>query len=132
MPQGPAPTSRLPQREQRAPPPRRPPGCAPPLKPGDSLGTEIEARRLRGALWGLRARPAPGGLHSHSRTLRRPRCRGGRESSLSRTPELEWAFPSCGPRRRGRREKSRCALRLRPAALTAPPVEASRNNRGTA
>ncbi|XDB57138.1 hypothetical protein AB1E18_010592 [Capra hircus] len=86
----------------------------------------------RGALWGLRARPAPGGLHSHSRTLRRPRCRGGRESSLSRTPELEWAFPSCGPRRRGRREKSRCALRLRPAALTAPPLEASRNNRGTA
>ena len=61
---------------------------------------------FRGALWGLRARPAPGGLRSHSRALRRPRCRGGRESSLPRTPELERAFPSRGPRRRGRRERA--------------------------
>ncbi|XP_043340393.1 uncharacterized protein LOC122451481 [Cervus canadensis] len=106
-------------RTATAPPPR----LRSRLKPGDSLGTEVEARRLRGLLWGLRARPAPGGLRSHSRALRRPRCRGGRESSLPRTPELEWAFPSRGPRRRGRREKSRCARRLRPAALMAPPVE---------
>ncbi|XP_055402362.1 uncharacterized protein LOC129626895 [Bubalus kerabau] len=97
-------------RSATAPPPR----LRAQLKPGDSLGTEIEARRLRGALWGLRARPAPGGFRSHSRALRRPWCRGGRESSLPRTPELEWAFPSCGPRRRGRREMSRCARRLRP------------------
>ncbi|XP_012618810.2 uncharacterized protein LOC105870640 [Microcebus murinus] len=46
-----------------------------------------------------------------------------RALSLPRTLERELAFPSGGPRRRGRREKSRCARCLQPAAQRAPPVE---------
>nr|XP_054512764.1 uncharacterized protein LOC129135726 [Pan troglodytes] len=62
------------------------------------------ARRL-GAFWGLCARPALSSL------------------SFPRTLERERAFPSGRPRRRGRREKSRRARCLLPAAQRAPPVE---------
>ncbi|XP_069322556.1 uncharacterized protein [Eulemur rufifrons] len=42
---------------------------------------------------------------------------------LPRTLERELAFPLGRPRCRGRREKSRCARCLQPAAQRAPPVE---------